>query len=70
MPYNSKTPGCRAKSTKGWHQWGYLQYIYAGTILGHPVLSLGIKEHRCNLQLLLTAGAKQSAKVLGPLVKF
>ncbi len=38
-----------------------------GRILGHPVQSLGIKEHLFKFKSV-TAGVKQSTKVLGPLV--
>ncbi len=39
-----------------------------GNILGHPVHS--VSRNICaNLQVLLTAGVRQSAKVLGPLVQ-
>ncbi len=63
MPCNSKTPDCRAnKINLGFV--GYLQYIYGVASLGHPVHSLATVR----IYVLLTAGVKKRADVLGLLV--
>ncbi len=81
MPCNSITTGHRVKQFEVWdfgwveERGGYL-YIHIGLALGmyfsrpfgHPVHLLDIKEHLCNLPVLLTAVFKQSAKVHGSIV--